>query len=69
MNSQIVALRVAGTVFGLMAIAQLTRELVCPQVDVIVGSLPTPVWPSALAAMFLVGLCVWMWKVSFRVSQ
>jgi len=65
MNSQVVALRVGGAVFGLMSIAQLTRELACPQVDLIVGSLPMPLWPSALAALFLAGMSVWLWKVSF----
>jgi hypothetical protein len=69
MNALVAALRTGGTVFGLMAIAQLTRELACPQVDVIVGTLPMPLWPSVLAAVFLGGLCVWLWKVSFRVSQ
>lgn len=69
MNAQVAALRIGGAVFGLMSIAQLTRELACPQVDVIVGSLPMPLWPSVLAAVFLAGMCIWMWKVSYPASR
>lgn len=69
MNAQIAALRVGGVVFGLMSIAQLTWELACPQADVVVGSLPMPVWPSALAAAFLAAMCIWMWKASYHAGQ
>jgi hypothetical protein len=65
MTAQVAALRVGGAVFGLMSVAQLTRELACPQLDVVVGRLQMPLWPSVLAAMFLAGMCIWMWKVSF----
>ena len=69
MNAQVAALRIGGAVFGLMSIAQLTRELACPQVDLGVGTLPMPLWPSVLAAVFLAGLCAWMWRVSYRARQ
>jgi len=64
MNAQVAALRFGGAVFGLMSVAQLTRELACPQVDVVVGSLPMPLWPSILAAVFLAGMCIWMLTAS-----
>ena len=69
MNAQVAALRTGGAVFGLMAIAQVTRELACPQLDVVVGRLPAPLWPSVLAAVFLAGMCLWMWKASYPARQ
>jgi hypothetical protein len=47
MNSQIARLRVASVVFGLMAIAQLVRLVMRP--EVLVAGHPMPLWPSALA--------------------
>jgi hypothetical protein len=69
MNAQVAALRTGGAVFGLMSVAQMTRELACPQLDVVVGRLPMPLWPSVLAAVFLAGMCIWMWKVSYHAGQ
>ena len=61
---QIFALRVAGTLFGLMCLAQLARLLIFSQVDIVVAGLHLPLWPSALAGIVLAALSVWMWKVS-----
>ena len=54
MNSQIVGLRVASAVFGLIAIAQLARLLIRP--EVLVAGYPMPLWPSVLAFVILAGL-------------
>jgi hypothetical protein len=62
MNSQITGLRVASVVFGLMAIAQLVRLVMRP--EVLVAGHPMPLWPSALACIVLSGLSVWMWKLA-----
>jgi hypothetical protein len=62
MNSQIARLRVASVVFGLMAIAQLVRLVMRP--EVLVAGHPMPLWPSALACIILGGLSVWMWKLA-----
>jgi hypothetical protein len=45
MNSQITGLRVASVVFGLMAIAQLARLVMRP--EVFVAGHRMPLWPSA----------------------
>jgi hypothetical protein len=55
---------VAGVVFGLMAIAQLVRLLINP--EVLVAGRLMPLWPSMLAFIFLGGLSVWMWKLARR---
>lgn len=62
MNSKILGLRVAGVIFGLMAIAQLARLLIRPEV-LVAGHL-VPLWPSALALIILLGLSLWMWNLS-----
>jgi hypothetical protein len=62
MNSQITGLRVASLVFGLMAIAQLGRLVIRP--EVLVAGHPMPLWPSALAFIILGGLSIWMWKLT-----
>jgi hypothetical protein len=65
MTRQIVALRVAAIVFGLMCLAQLTRVVVFPGVAVFVGGHRFPLWPHLVAVVVLAGLTFWMWKVSY----
>ena len=62
MNSQILGLRVAGAVFGLMSLAQLMRLVI--QLEVIVAGHRLPLWPSALAFVVLGGLSIWMCKLA-----
>jgi len=62
MSPQITGLRVASVVFGLMAIAQLVRLVIRP--EVLVGGHLMPLWPSVLAFPFLGGLSLWMWILS-----
>jgi hypothetical protein len=62
MNSQILGLRVAGLVFGLMAVAQFIRLIIHP--EVLVAGHAMPLWPSALAFLVLGALCLWMWKLA-----
>ena len=69
MHSQVVALRVGGTVFGLICLAQLTRVLLFPEVVVLVAGYRMPVWPSVVAAVVLGGLTLWMWLVSYSADR
>jgi hypothetical protein len=61
MNSQVLGLRVASIVFGLMSIAQLARLIIRP--EVLVSGHLMPLWPSALAFVILGGLSFWLWKL------
>ncbi len=61
MNSQILGLRVASVIFGLMSIAQLVRFMIRP--EVIVAGHIMPLWPSVLAFVILGGLSLWMCKL------
>ena len=62
MKSQITGLRVASIVFGLIALAQLVRLAIRP--EVLVGGHLMPLWPSALAFVISGGLSLWMWKLA-----
>ena len=64
MNSQILGLRVASIVFGLMSVAQLVRLIIRPEV-LVAGHL-MPLWPSTLAFVFLGGLSFWLWKLASK---
>jgi hypothetical protein len=66
-KSQITGLRVASVVFGLMAIAQLARILIRP--EVLVAGHPMPLWPSVLAFIILGGLSFWLWKLTRTPTQ
>ena len=67
MNSQTTGLRVACVVFAVMAIAQLLRVVIRP--EVLVAGFPMPLWPSVLAFIFLGGLSLWLWRLAHRPSQ
>ena len=56
---QLLGLRVAGTLFGLLALAQLGRLMIRP--EVMVAGHHIPLWPNMLAMIVLGSLSVWMW--------
>jgi hypothetical protein len=60
MNSQVLGLRVASIIFGLMGLAQLSRLVIQP--EVLVAGHQMPLWPSVLALVILGGLSIWLWK-------
>ena len=62
MRRQIIGLRVASIIFGLISLAQLVRFIV--RGHVIVGGHALPFWPSALAFFIFGGLSIWLWSLS-----
>lgn len=62
MNSQILGLRVASIIFGLISLAQLLRLVIQP--EVIVAGRQMPLWPSVLAFLIFGGLSIWLWNLS-----
>ena len=67
MSSKNLGLRVAGTVFGLMCLAQLMRLVM--KVGIVIGGHRLPLWPSVLAFLILAGLSLWMWRLSVESSN
>ncbi len=64
MRAQITGLRVASVVFGLIALGQLARLVMRP--EVLVGGTPMPLWPSVLAFIVMGALSFWMWKLTHK---
>ncbi|WAC06897.1 MAG: hypothetical protein OS130_11655 [Thermodesulfobacteriota bacterium] len=62
MRAQILGLRVASVIFGLITVAQVARLVIRPEV-LVAGHL-MPLWPSAIAVVILGSLCIWLWKLS-----
>ena len=67
MNSQILGLKTASFVFGLMCLAQLLRLVLRP--EVLVAGHHVPLWPSVLAFVILGGLSFWMCKLARAATQ
>jgi hypothetical protein len=67
MKSQILGLRAASIVFGLLCLAQLTRLAIRP--EVLVAGHQVPLWPSGLAFVILGGLSLWMWKLARAAAR
>jgi len=67
MNSQIVGLRVAGTIFGIMCIGQLLRLFT--HLEIVVAGYQMPLWPSAISLVITGGLSLWMWKLSYGANK
>ena len=62
MNSQNMALRVGGIVFGIMCLVHLWR--IFAHIPVQIGTHDVPIWGSALGAIVSGGLSLWMWRLS-----
>ena len=62
MNSQIVGLRIAGTIFGLMCLGQLLRLVT--RAEIVVQGHPVPLWASAIGVLIAGALSIWLWKLS-----
>lgn len=62
MNTPTTGLRVAATVFGLMALAQLGRLVIQPVI--VVAGITLPLWPSAVACILLAALSAWLWRLA-----
>lgn len=62
MKSQILGLRIASAIFWLIALAQLARLLIRP--EVLIEGHVLPLWPSVLAVVILGSLSLWLCKLS-----
>ncbi len=65
MNPQVLGLRVAGTIFGLMCLGQILRLLT--RAEIAIDGYAIPLWASGLAVVVAGGLSLWLWRLSLRV--
>ena len=59
MRSRTLALRVAGTIFGIVAVAHLFRVVM--QVDLMAGGYRLPIWLSVPGCIGAGALSAWLW--------
>ena len=62
MNAKNFWLRIAGTIFGFVAMIHLVR--IITSVPVLIGTWSLPVWVNWMGLAAAVFLCTWLWKLS-----
>jgi hypothetical protein len=67
MNSPTLGLRVAGTIFGLMCLAQLLR--IITRLEIIVDGHIIARRFSAIAVLVTGALCIWLWMLSSKADK
>jgi hypothetical protein len=67
MNSRTLGLRVAGTIFGIVAVIHLARLVMRFEV-VFAGSL-LPLWVNGVGVVLTAALCIWLWRLSCRSDR
>jgi hypothetical protein len=67
MNSKSCWLRIAGTIFGIVAIIHLLR--IVTGVPVLIGGWLLPLWVNWLGLGVTGFLCLWLWMMSIKVSE
>ena len=64
MNTPTFALRVAGTIFGIVSLAHMLRFFM--HADVVIASYAVPMWVSVAAFAVTGALSLWMWGLSLK---
>ncbi len=67
MTSQIIGLRVVGTIFGLLCIGHLLRLVA--EAEMIIADYQVPLWMSGLGLVIAGALSFWMWRLSFTAAK
>jgi hypothetical protein len=62
MSREILALRVASTVFGIVAAGHLLR--LATRAEVVIAGWEVPLAVNALGVLIAGGLCIWLWRLS-----
>ena len=64
MSRQTLGLRVAGTVFGIVAAGHLLR--LATRADILIAGWAVPLGVNALGVLIAGGLCIWLWWLSHQ---
>jgi hypothetical protein len=67
MNSNVIGLRIASTLFGLVCLAQLARLVM--HIEVLIAGHTAPFWVSGVALIVTGTLSIWLWKISNGVRR
>lgn len=67
MRATTIALRISGTIFGLVALLHLIRMTFA--VEVLLNGWPLPSWISGFGFIIPLFLCFWLWKLSMRKKE
>jgi hypothetical protein len=67
MNSKDFWLRIAGTIFGIVAMAHLLR--IVTEIPVLIGDWSLPVWINWFGLGATGFLCFWLWIISVRIRK
>ncbi|MBC8321841.1 MAG: hypothetical protein H8E34_14100 [Bacteroidetes bacterium] len=62
MNSKIIALRISGTIFGIVALLHLSRLLT--GISVLIGDWTLPIWVNIFGFIASATLSTWLWWLS-----
>ena len=62
MSRQTLGLRVAGTVFGIVAAGHLLRLVT--RMEIVIAGWEVPLGINALGVLIAGGLCIWLWRLS-----
>jgi hypothetical protein len=64
MRSETVGLRIAGSIFGAVAILHLLRIITV--IPVLIGEFLLPLWLNWMGLFATAFLCIWLWILSLR---
>ncbi|MFZ4704627.1 MAG: hypothetical protein ACOYMF_01340 [Bacteroidales bacterium] len=62
MNSIKLSLRIAGTIFGVVALIHLLRLIT--GVEILIGGFSLPMWINWMGLIGTTFLCLWLWRLS-----
>jgi len=67
MNSKNFWLRIAGTIFGIVAVLHLLR--IISGIQVLIGDFFLPVWVNWMGLFGTAILCIWLWQLSYKKGE
>ncbi len=67
MKSTTFALRVSGTIFGIVALLHLARLIT--GVLILIAGFSLPVWVNIVGFLATCILCIWLWSITINTSS
>ena len=64
MNTTVLALRIAGTIFGIVSLVHLLRLIT--HFSLVIADWSVPLWVNVLGVLIAGGLSAWLWRLSCK---